>query len=333
MSATATVNLLDDFRMLEGVGAAARRELLDACEERHLLPGDVVIRQGEPNEAMYLVLKGELGVHLSGVETEPVALIGRGETVGELSLLDGSPASASVVCRTECHLLAVDEDGFWEMTNASHAFAVNLLQKFAARLRANNDAVTRNVEKRRQYERAAMFDSLTGIHNRRWLDDTLQRLSSRLERTGSTLSVSLVDIDHFKRFNDRFGHAAGDHVLVTVAKLLPSNLRPSDLVARYGGEEFVILFPDTPLDQAMVAAERVRVAVERAQNTLPDGTTLPPITISMGVAQLRPGQPIGELLTVADLAMYQAKESGRNRVHRGDPADLGRIENPKRRAP
>ncbi len=327
------MGLLDDFRMLEGVGAPARRELLDACEELRLEPGHVVIRQGEANDAMYLVLKGELAVHLGGTDGEPVAVIGHGETVGELSLLDGSPASASVVCRTGCHLLAVDEDGFWEMTNASHAFAVNLLQKFAARLRANNDAVTRNVEKRRQYERAAMFDSLTGIHNRRWLDDTLPRLVLRQERAGSALSVALVDIDHFKQFNDRFGHAAGDHVLATVAKLLPTNLRPSDLVARYGGEEFVVLFPDTPLDQALIAAERVRQAIERAENRMPDGTALPGLTISMGVAQWRPGQAIAELLTIADLAMYQAKQSGRNRVHRGDPADLGRVHNPKKPAP
>jgi len=313
VSATATVNLLDDFRMLEGVGAAARRELLEACEERHLLPGDVVIRQGEPNEAMYLVLKGELGVHLSGVETEPVALIGRGETVGELSLLDGSPASASVVCRTECHLLAVDEDGFWEMTNASHAFAVNLLQKFAARLRANNDAVTRNVEKRRQYERAAMFDSLTGIHNRRWLDDTLQRLSSRLERTGSTLSMSLVDIDHFKRVNDVHGHAVGDEVLTRLVSCVTQNIRDEDLLGRLGGEEFALVLPETEPLRAAILANRLREAVSDLSFDGKHGAFS--VTISIGISE--PGFAdidIMHALERADAALYKAKQNGRNRV-------------------
>lgn len=317
-----SVELLDDFRMLEGVGVTARRELLAAAEEKHLVPGDVLIRQGEPNAAMYLVLSGELGVHLEGTDSEPVAVIGHGETVGELSLLDGSHASASVACRSRAHLLAIKEDAFWHVTNASHAFAVNLLVKLAARLRANNDTVSRNVQKRRQYERAAMFDGLTGIHNRRWLDETLHRMATRHERTGGALSLSLIDIDHFKGFNDRFGHAAGDHVLTIVAGVLSSNLRPTDLVARFGGEEFVIIFPDTELEHAMVAADRVREAVSHTETRMPDGTELPRVTISMGVSQLAPGQSVGELLKIADVAMYRAKQTGRNRVCSGDTADL-----------
>lgn len=333
MNGPLAVELLDDFPMLAGVGLTARRELLATAEERLLSPGDVLIRHGEPNGAMYLVLSGELGVHLDGVDGDPVAILGHGETVGELSLLDGAPASANVVCRSACRLLAVREEGFWQVTNASHAFAVNLLVKLAARLRANNDTVSRNVQKRRQYERAAMFDGLTGIHNRRWLDETLHRLATRHERGGSVLSLSLIDIDHFKQFNDRFGHAAGDHVLTTVATVLSTNLRPTDLVARFGGEEFVILFPDTDLDHALIAAERVRHAVEIAENRMPDGTPLPRITISMGVAQMQPQQPVAELLKIADHAMYRAKQTGRNRVCRGEAADLGPPEPPERGRP
>ncbi|MBZ0119379.1 MAG: GGDEF domain-containing protein [Sandaracinaceae bacterium] len=323
-----SVELLDDFRMLEGVGLTARRELLAAAEEKRLGPGEILIQQGEPNPAMYLVLSGELGVHLEGVEGEPVAVIGRGETVGELSVLDGSAASANVVARTACHLLAIQEDGFWHITNASHAFAVNLLIKLAARLRANNATVSRNVKKRRQYERAAMFDGLTGIHNRRWLDETLHRMATRHERSGSSLALSLIDIDHFKSFNDRYGHAAGDHVLTVVANVLSTNLRPTDLVARFGGEEFVIIFPDTDLEHALVAAERVREAVSKQDAPLPDGTALPRVTISMGVAQLLPGQSVSDLLKVADLAMYRAKQTGRNRVCSGRTQDLGRSDPP-----
>src|SRR5690606_18076360 len=179
----------------------ARRELLASAQLSELARGDVLIEQGSPNECMFLVLEGELGVHLDQIDTEPVAVIGPGETVGELSVLDGSAASAHVVARTPCRLLAIREEGFWQLTNASHAFAVNLLLKLAARLRANNRAVSRNVQKRRQYERAAMFDGLTGIHNRRWLDETLHRMVRRHQKNGGPLSVSLIDIDHFKSFN------------------------------------------------------------------------------------------------------------------------------------
>lgn len=308
---------LDGFAMLQGVGLTARRELLAAAQLSLLAPGDVVIRQGARNDCMYLVLEGELGVHLEQVDSDPVALIGAGETVGELSVLDGSEASANVVARTPCRLLAIREEGFWQLTNVSHAFAVNLLLKLAARLRANNATVSRNVQKRRQYERAAMFDGLTGIHNRRWLDETLHRMVRRHEKNGGQLSVSLIDIDHFKSFNDRFGHAAGDHVLTVVASTLAANLRPTDLVARFGGEEFVIIFPDTDVQMAVRAADRVREAVAAEALVMPDGTALPCVTISMGVAQLASGQTVPDLLKTADFAMYRAKQAGRNRVMQG----------------
>ncbi|MFK7989649.1 MAG: GGDEF domain-containing protein [Sandaracinaceae bacterium] len=314
---------LADFEMLSGVGLAGRRELLASATRRALVPGDVIIRQGEQSQRMFLVLNGELGVHLDTAEADAVAVIGHGETVGELSVLDGSEASAFVVAHTDALVLEVSEDDFWQLTNVSHAFALNLLLKLASRLRANNATVSQNVQKRRQYERAAMFDGLTGIHNRRWLDETLHRMVRRYEAADGSfrLSLSLIDIDHFKSFNDRFGHAAGDHVLTVVASSLAQNLRPTDLVARFGGEEFVIIFPDTDLDEAAIAANRVREAVASQALETPDGTALPNVTISMGVAQLELGMTVPVLLKTADFAMYRAKEGGRNRVEVGKPGD------------
>jgi diguanylate cyclase (GGDEF)-like protein len=131
---------------------------------------------------------------------------------------------------------------------------------------------------------------------------------------GNRLSLSLIDIDHFKSFNDTYGHAAGDHVLTVVASVLAANLRPTDLVARFGGEEFVIIFPDTSVEEAAVAAERVRAAVARESLVTPEGTKLPSVTISMGVSELTTGQSVPNLLKSADRAMYEAKQAGRNRV-------------------
>ncbi|MCB9594173.1 MAG: GGDEF domain-containing protein [Sandaracinaceae bacterium] len=313
---------LDGFAMLEGVGLTARRELLAAAVHRELQPHDLLIEQGVRHAKMFLVLSGELGVHLESPESDPVALIGAGETVGELSVLDGSEASAYVVAKTPATLLEIGEDDFWGLTNVSHAFALNLLLALASRLRANNAQVSKNVEKRRMYERAAMFDGLTGIHNRRWLDETLHRMVERNARGGGHLSVSLIDIDHFKSFNDTYGHAAGDHVLTVVATTLAANLRPTDLVARFGGEEFVIIFPDTEIKLAQIAAERVREAVAAEKLSMPDGTALPCVTISMGVAELEGGESVPDLLKTADLAMYRAKQAGRNRVMVGHRSDL-----------
>jgi diguanylate cyclase (GGDEF)-like protein len=300
--------------VLEGVGLDLREELLRSGRVTHAAPGEVIIRQGRHNDQMYLVVSGKLGVFLEALDAEPVAVLKAGETVGELSLLDGSPASASVAAVEHTRLLAIDEETFWSLINESHAFAINLLLKLVERLRANNVTVSANVRERRRYERAALFDGLTGIHNRRWLDDTLNRLVRRYHHSGGDLCVALVDIDHFKTFNDRHGHHAGDHVLVTVARVLSRNLRPTDLAARFGGEEFVVIFPETVLDDAANASERVRRATAIERSVLTDGTELPPVTLSIGVAKLKPGQSVPELLVAADQAMYRAKQTGRDRV-------------------
>jgi diguanylate cyclase (GGDEF)-like protein len=305
---------LDDFRMLHGVAAGLRAQIVRDSQRRTLASGDALIRQGEPATAMFFLLEGELGVTLHDPKAEPIAIIRSGETVGELGVLDGSTASAHVIARSACVLLALNEEEFWQLLHASHAFSINLLVKLSERLRANNATVTTSMEKRRFFERAAMFDGLTGIHNRRWLDETLHRLVDRSAQGGGPLSLSLIDIDHFKRFNDHHGHEAGDAVLTAVAAAMSAALRPTDLMARFGGEEFVILFPDTPLDDAVAAAERVREVVAHTDVHTDKGVALPRVTISMGVACWRAPQLPADLLKAADVAMYRAKKGGRNRV-------------------
>jgi diguanylate cyclase (GGDEF)-like protein len=274
----------------------------------------VLIRQGEESPAIHFVLEGELSIALGAVDAEPIAVMGAGETVGELGVITGEPATAFALAKTRVEVLSLDEEAFWELVQTSHPFAVNLIIKLAERMRRNTATIASNIDKRRLYERAAMFDGLTGIHNRRWLDETLHRMVERHERGGESLCLALIDIDHFKKFNDGHGHDAGDVVLSAVATAMAKNLRPTDLVARFGGEEFVILFPNTSAEQAQAAGERVRAVVEKTSVSMPDGKALPRVTISMGIATLKTGEKPSELLKAADVAMYEAKQGGRNRI-------------------
>ena len=156
----------------------------------------------------------------------------------------------------------------------------------------------------------SLIDALTGVGNRRKLDEALVAEIARTRRMGGNLAVAMVDVDHFKRVNDRFGHGAGDEVLRTLAALLSAQSRPTDLVARYGGEEFVVLMPHTDLAQAGVVAERMRMALaDKVIEPLPE-----PATASFGVAQLGPSEDGESLLARADRALYAAKEAGRDRV-------------------
>lgn len=305
---------LEHIALLEGVSPVVRRELARVGQRRHLEAGAVLIRQGEHGHGLFFVLQGELAVLASADAAEPLAVLGAGETVGEVALITGEAASVFVVARAETELLSLDEAASWELVQTSHAFALNLLARLAERLRRSNVTVSRQMETRRLFECAAMFDALTGVHSRRWLDEALSRLVERAGRSGEGLCVAMVDVDHFKRFNDQHGHEAGDVVLAQVARVLSANLRPTDLVARYGGEEFVVLLPGALLPEAALAGERLREAVAHTAARCPDGRRLPPITVSVGVTSLRADDTPAGLLKAADQAMYEAKAAGRNRV-------------------
>jgi diguanylate cyclase (GGDEF)-like protein len=141
----------------------------------------------------------------------------------------------------------------------------------------------------------------------------LERMEKAAER-GQDLSVLMLDIDHFKQFNDTYGHSCGDAVLKQVAHTLRESVRPTDLAARYGGEEFCVLLPDADEERAMAVAERVRSAIEEARTEY-EGLSLQ-VTVSVGAARYRPGQDISgrNLIDRADKALYRSKQSGRNRV-------------------
>lgn len=165
-------------------------------------------------------------------------------------------------------------------------------------------------------ELLARADSLTGLWNRRSLDETLEKEWQRCQRNRTQLALLVIDIDHFKNFNDSFGHQAGDECLIKVARVLSSMARrATDMVARFGGEEFVVLLPDCDLIEAAAIADEARERVSRLAMDNP-GTTTGHITLSIGAAACRPDQggSTEALFESADTALYQAKHAGRDRV-------------------
>ncbi len=165
----------------------------------------------------------------------------------------------------------------------------------------------------------ATLDALTGFYNRRQLDDRINQEVASAKRKKTDLCVIMTDIDFFKKVNDTYGHAAGDTVLKSVAKIMRSGLREYDIAARYGGEEFVILLPSTNLQEALIVAERLRASVEKEVINIEkvntkNSTKQISVTISLGVCNYISGDNSQNLLMKADKALYQAKESGRNRV-------------------
>lgn len=166
-------------------------------------------------------------------------------------------------------------------------------------------------------EEAIGSDPLTGIGNRRLFDRKLEKLAAEAAANGTPLALLMVDIDHFKRFNDSYGHPVGDLVLKLVAAKLAERAQPPRVAARYGGEEFALLLPGSDLAEAVQLAEGIRTEVAHREVVLKsDGRRLGTVTLSIGAAVLRPGESIDRFLARADAALYRAKANGRNRVER-----------------
>jgi diguanylate cyclase (GGDEF)-like protein len=171
-----------------------------------------------------------------------------------------------------------------------------------------------NLALRERLQQQAIQDPLTGLYNRRYLDETLPRELQRAERHGLSMGVIMLDIDHFKHFNDTYGHDAGDTLLRAVGNFLQANTRGEDIACRYGGEEFTLVLPGASLENALQRAEQVRAGI-KALTVTHLGQSLDAITVSVGVAVFPDhGTDADAVMKAADIALYRAKQGGRDQV-------------------
>jgi diguanylate cyclase (GGDEF)-like protein len=307
-------SLLEGLELFQGVDADDVRDLLQNCGRRDIDKGDLLLSPGEKNEHVYVILSGCLNVHVGSADTPVLASMDAGACVGEMSIIEDRDPSAYVIAAEPAHLLEIHQSTLWDMVNASHAFAKNLLVVLSERVRSHNHVIAESYGELRKFERHATTDALTGLGNRHTMDEGFIREIHRCQNDGIPVSLVMIDVDNFKVFNDQFGHIAGDRALSAVASILEHQFRPRDLIVRYGGDEFAVLLPEVDEEQALVIANRVRAAVCGTTGDGSDSLIRIPIQISMGVADLKAGGKLSTLIRAADAALYRAKHAGRNVV-------------------
>jgi diguanylate cyclase (GGDEF)-like protein len=180
-----------------------------------------------------------------------------------------------------------------------------LIEKIAKKIKLESE----NTELRAELTYMAYQDSLTSLYNRNKFEELFRYEQERFKRHHNPVSLAILDIDHFKQFNDRYGHIVGDEVLILLAKLLTSKTRKIDTVARWGGEEFVLLFNNTDLSTALEKSEKIREAIRALQHPIAGN-----ISASFGVSTLKENDTLQTLFNRADIALYKAKDNGRNLV-------------------
>ncbi|WP_020655140.1 GGDEF domain-containing protein [Massilia niastensis] len=265
---------------------------------------------------LYIVLAGQLEVASdthAGDDGGTIRIL-PGESVGEQAVLDDAVNLAAITALEDSDLLVIEPDLVSDLIDRSNVLARNLLRLLSFRIRAANALLRRRQKLGEFYRQLSLNDGLTGLYNRAWLNEMLPKLVARSRQEDSPLSLVMIDLDHFKRFNDTHGHLAGDAALEAAANVIRGALRPSDFAVRYGGEEMMAVLPDTSAQLAGVVAERLCRRL-RATIVFPDmRLPLPHMTGSFGVASLAPGADEGALVAAADAALYRAKEAGRDRV-------------------
>jgi len=314
-------------------------DLLRSCRDRALPAGQALCHEGEEGHAMYVVLSGHLVVSKGGKQ---VAVGSTGDIFGEMALIESRERAATLRALDETLVLEIPEEAFHRHVAPNAQSLLALLKVFSDRARHDLEALASDnlklqayaeevetanqelnqirrqlEEKNRLLERLSALDTLTGIANRGRFDAVLRQEWRRAAREEIPLSLVFCDIDHFKRFNDTYGHQAGDDCLLRVAQAMDEALnRPADVAARYGGEEFVALLVDTETEGVRIIADRIRASVESLRIEHRSSTVVPWLTVSLGIATVRPdvsSRP-EDLVELADRACYAAKQAGRNRV-------------------
>ncbi|MBF0264738.1 MAG: GGDEF domain-containing protein [Gammaproteobacteria bacterium] len=227
---------------------------------------------------------------------------------------DGAMGLLSVYGRGESESDASEQHKSTLFNNKTKNVEVKKIKLILTDIADRFGTAVSNINLRKKLHLESTVDPLTKLYNRRYFEEASELEIRRSLRSRRSLCVLMIDADHFKSFNDEYGHDVGDYVLVSIAKLIGTHIRSEDVPARLGGEEFAILFGSTGINNAMKIAEEIRVDVEKYELIFHD-KKLRKITISAGIASIpEHAQNLSECLALADKALYQAKQNGRNQV-------------------
>jgi GGDEF domain-containing protein len=236
------LGLLKNVPLFSGLSNEQLNLHLDYANRITIAAGKIMQSPGDSNENIYVILSGRMRISSDKPNDEPIAMFGAGESVGEMSILNGSNVLDYLIADTDCELLYVDSASIWSLVNSSHQAARNMLNILSRRTtlskRSNHD-----IESRHGYAGLNHVDELTGLYNNQWMLKMFERQIRRCAKTRSPATLMMVSIDQFKHYNQCHGRLGGDQALRTIAQTILTCLRPNDQAAHYHSKVFAVFMP------------------------------------------------------------------------------------------
>lgn len=310
------LELLDNTPLFRGIPHKFLAPVFKQSMQISLDKGERLLTPGIINEHVYILISGQLSVHLTQSNLdEPIAILNPGECVGEMSVLVDRSVSAYVTANTDCKLLAIGYSSFWSLIKGSNDAALNMLNILVQRIRTGNEAIADTLlHHDKTPDTTVVIDSLTGLYNQHGIQGKFERMLHLSSVGKQAVCLVLLQVDEAKSTPVSVSELSDDESIHSIAQTILTILRPGDCAARLNGKQFAILLSNLQLADAFAMAERLRATVCQLRILLPDGSSLPPVTISGGLSKASEDDTWSKLLAKAKDALEQAINAGRNRI-------------------
>ena len=318
-------DLLNNVPLFSGLSNEILLSHVDLSNRINLVAGEILLAPGDENEYIYVILSGRLRINSDKSSDEPIAIFGEGESVSEMSILNGSKSRDYLIADTKCELLCIDPASVWSLLKSSHHAALNMLNILSKPIsvterKRNNYGVDQrkrnnySLENQHGYSGSNHVDELTGLYSSQWIFKIFERQIRRLSMKQTPAILMLVSIDQLDQYNERHGTLAGDQALRTIAQAILTCLRPEDHSGRYHDAVIAVLLAQTTLEEGRIAGQRLMLHAGQAEVSTPGGEILPRITISIGITEVKLGSSLPQLFDQATEALNRAMEAGGNCV-------------------
>jgi diguanylate cyclase (GGDEF)-like protein len=312
---------LKQVTIFSSLGDNEITEILKYCRLIGFKENETVFKEGAEGNELYIIYTGRvtITIQLPDGRQHEITQFKAGDFLGEMSIFDQSPRSASCITKEQSQLLSMRGQGFFDLVQTKPEIAIQIMYKMlnttTQRLRESDAFLSEMVRWGENARKRAITDELTGVYNRRFLDEALEDYFIKIKNSKKSLCLIMMDLDYFRQINENYGHAMGDKSIVEAAKVFKTTLREQDIIARYGGDEFTIILPDTSIEEARSLAENIRQKVEQLTFLKDLNGPFKTLTTSQGLAAFPlNSRDLPGLKEKADAALYKAKEAGRNCV-------------------